>query len=66
MAADVRPLVRLSLQVIAEQNGETILQLSASFHNAERGYVHEEPAAPNEAPDAAQSGEAAPAESSGG
>lgn len=37
--------------VIAEQNGETILQLSASFHNAERGYVHEEPAAPAPPPE---------------
>jgi acyl-CoA thioesterase-2 len=29
--------------VIAEQDGEAILQLSASFHNAEQGFEHAEP-----------------------
>src|SRR5262245_36488553 len=34
--------------VIAEQEGEAILQLSASFHRAERGFEHAEP--PSEVP----------------
>jgi acyl-CoA thioesterase II len=40
--------------VIAEQHGEAILQLSASFHESEPGYVHEEPAAPAPPPESCE------------
>jgi acyl-CoA thioesterase-2 len=40
--------------VLAEQNGEVILQLAASFHEYEAGFAHEEPAAPVPPPEACE------------